>query len=263
MKTKKHYFHLGVLLLVSLLLMSSCSKIETAQTPSIQKVPDPISLQSNEKVINTYFKEVIKKEEINRIDLVAKKEKAPFYYDLTLIIDGIRYSLDTTMKGYQPELLLTDLDNDGLADLIIKVKSGYTDNSLFFELYHFQNREIKSLLQKNQKNGIVPLQISWFSDNTLQIRSQPYKINCKKTLHLTSNFNQSSKVGLSNYQVFDVKDVDKDGQSELITEQSMWLQYSYQTIFRFHAILKYSHDQWTLLEYRFIPIDFYLPDTLP
>jgi hypothetical protein len=254
MMTKKQYYCFVGLLLIILLFLPSCSKKEIIRNPLQPKTNNPISLEAGEEVIDTYIKEVKEKEEINRIDLVAKNKKAPFYYDLLLIVDGVRYSLDSEMKGYSPKLLLADLDNDGFPDFYITIKSGNTDNSIFFGLYHFQKREFKSLLPETFNKGIIPLQISWFSENILQIQSNEYQINTKKTLSFQDKSFLFSKIGLTGYQNLILVDIDKDGQSELMTEQSIWLQYPHQSFFRFLTTLKYSHNQWILLEYRFIPI---------
>lgn len=250
----KRQIQLVCILLICLVCISSCNRTETIKPISPSKIKDPISLEITELVVNTFFEEVIKKDEINRIDLVAKKEKAPLFTDFFILVDGVRYPLKTTIAGYHPKLVLTDLDDDGLSDFIVTVNSGNSDNSLFFELFHFQNREFLPLFSNNQEKGIVNLHFSWFSKNVLQIQSQAYKINSKKTINLPNQSFISSQIGMSGYIKLNPEDIDKDGQSELITMQTIWLKFPHHVIFNFHTILKYTVNQWTLLEYRLVPV---------
>jgi hypothetical protein len=263
MISNKLHHEMSIFLLIFVFFVSSCSKNEIGKPNFIPKIKNPISLQDKEVVIKTYFEEIIEKDEISRIDLIAKKEKEPFYDELVLLIDGTRYPLGQEMKGYHPELILTDLDNDGLADIKITVRSGDTDDSLFFELYHFRQRSLESLVPKNIEKVIVPLQLSWFSEISIQITSQAYKLNLKKRVSLPNRLVLFARLGISGYQIFDSIDIDHDGQSELITEQSIWVQYPFQSIFHFQTVLKYSNNFWSLIEYRFIPVKYDSVSTLP
>lgn len=254
MKLIKTSLLLGLILLISTFLFVSCSKIKINEKNSISKISNPLNLESTEKVIKTYFAEVISKEEINRIDLVANQEKSPFYNHLVLIVNGIRYSLENEMEGYHPSLKLADFDNDGVFDLLVTINSGKTDQSVFFNIFRFQKRELTSMLPSPFLTGIVPLQVSWFSEKIILAQSKLYKINVKKTLDIQKQINNFPEIGISRYQILDAKDFDNDGQCELMTEQAIWIEYPHQTVYKFRTILKYMKDQWHLVEYQLIPV---------
>jgi hypothetical protein len=255
MKIKKTSLQLVSLLFILFIYLFSCSKIEKNEKPLVSKISNPLNLESNEKVIKTYFGEIINKEEINRIDLVANQEKTPFFYDLVLLINGTRYALGNEMKGYHPSLKLADFDNDGVSDLLVTIGSGNTDQTVFFDIFRFQKRELTSMKPKSFSTSIIPLKLTWFSDKILLVQSKPYKINIKKVMNTQKKFKNLPEIGMSGYQIFDPKDIDNDGQYEILTEQAIWLEYPHQTVFMFRSILKFMKDQWNLLEYQLIPVN--------
>jgi len=238
--------------LLSILFLSTCSEKLTESIKSTPKLKNPVNLEKEETVINTYFKEVMRLGEINRIDLVAKKSKAPFYFDLKLIVDGIRYDVGEELTGYKPQLILAFIDDDELLDIKITIKSGKTDNSLFFKMFHFQKREFKSLSNDNSFFGIVPLKLTWYSDNMIQIQSIEYGINTKRVLSNLDPSLYKTNIGITGYKELKLIDIDKDGQFEIIGIQSIWLGFPYRKFLTFQSILKHSKNKWVLLEYSFL-----------
>lgn len=224
---------------------------------------DPIGLNSDEIVINTYFDEVIRSKEINRIDLVAKKENAPFFSNLVIIIDGSRYPLESLLKGYNPELKLADLNFDGIKDLLITIRSGETDRSLFFSVNYFKQREFQPMFPSKNQNGIVPIELIWNTNFEMQIQSLEYNFMIRKRLEFPNITFVRSKIGISKYQDLQPIDIDSDGQYELVGLQSIWLKLPHHVVFQLKTILKYSSEKWQLFEYQFNPVKLIASDTVP
>lgn len=251
-------FLLPFLLVFSLLLVIffpiNCQKKEEIKSNNSPKVSNPINLLEKEQVINTFFNEIMRKEEISRIDLVANKNSAPLFYDLCLLIDGVRYPLNAQFRGYQPKLILSDFDNDKLMDLFVSIRTGKTDNSLYIQLFHFKQRKLEFLSIEKAEQGFIPLNITRLSHNKIQIQSKTFRINSIKKLDSKKVKPLSSKLGITPYQTVEVVDIDQDGQSELITKQSIWIEFPHQPIFLFQTVLKYRNKQWDVLEYQLTPV---------
>lgn len=254
LELKKNRKRIPVVIMLIILGLISCSKKPIGTINHEKVIKDPVGLIEGEVVINTFFDEVIRSKEINRIDLVAKKDQAPFYYGLVLIVDGNRYPLKNVLKGYKPELDLADFTFDGIKDLLIKIKSGETDSSMFFSIYFFKQREFQTLYSVDDQNGIVPFEFVWNTDFEMQIKSSSYNLMIRKHFEFPNISFIQCKIGFTKYQDLQAIDVDSDGQYELMGIQSVWLKFPHHVVFRIKTILKFTEEKWKLIEYQLIPV---------
>jgi len=244
-----------ILLFICLIavFLVSCSTKHPKQMVLKDLNKDPIGLITNEIVINTFFDEVIRPQEINRIDLVAEKGKAPFFDNLSIIIDGTRYPLDGAMKGYYPSLTLDDFTRDGIKDLLFTIRTGESDRSIFYALFYFKQRQWLSLGSPLHYQGIVPFECSWNTDFEMQIQSPTINLMTRKKMEFQNVSFIRSKIGVSKYIDLQSADVDSDGQFELVGMQSIWLKMPHHVVFKVKTVLKFSEEKWRLIEYQIIP----------
>ncbi|MCT4592981.1 MAG: hypothetical protein N4A57_01705 [Anaeromicrobium sp.] len=262
-----------------LLLFGACSK-SPSQINKNSKGPieeNKINNLNEEymKIWDSFYADVNGDGDLEKIELIGRKDKdSPIFCmgNLKLNIRNsnsneiIKTQLIFKNQGHHPQLVTSDINNDGAEDMLVSMTStcnGY--GHVYYGLYTFSNNELNEIDLESIRDKDTHIKFELYDEDQLILKFDGLKygfivplskyqgVLYKKIQNKEKHYDDREEFGYFPGSNFKIADYDGDGKNELKCSKIFAAEYQSEIAW-IEVIYKYKDRGWTVIDAKIEPI---------